>query len=273
MDKGLTFTVLGARGSWPVSDQEMMVHGGRTTSFMIVLDNAVTVIFDAGTGVSRVDDMDTAAAQEYHVLLTHYHLDHIQGLQFFKPLYRAANSFTFYGAPPGDMSLEDAIGGIFRAPWFPIPLADTLSHKRFVEIDAAPIEIGPLRISTGELTHPQGAISYRIEGPRATVVIATDHEAGHTDVDDALVDFARGADYLFHDAQYTPQEHLELYQGWGHSTWQDAARIAMRAEVGQLILTSHDPSRTDADVTRLIEHTVAVFPSTVAACEGLQLPI
>ncbi|MCP3975770.1 MAG: MBL fold metallo-hydrolase [bacterium] len=273
MDDGLVFTVLGARGSWPISEREMMVHGGRTTSFMIALENDVTVIVDAGTGISAIDDSDRAAPQAYHVFLTHYHLDHVQGLQFFKPLYRADNSVTFYGVPPENMKLEEAVGGIFRAPWFPISLAATPSQKRFVDLDFEDLEIGPLRITTGELTHPQGATSYRIEGPRATVVIATDHEAGDSTIDASLVEFARGADYLFHDAQYTPEEHDQFYEGWGHSTWEDASDIATRAEVGQLVLTSHDPSRTDAAVAHLTEQAAHLFPTTVAAYEGMQLPI
>lgn len=273
MNEGPTFTVLGARGSWPISDKEMMVHGGRTTSFIIAVTDDLTVIFDAGTGIATIDDSDRAAPQEYHLFLTHYHLDHIQGLQFLKPLYRADNTFAFYGVPPESMTLEDAVGGIFRAPWFPIPLAETPSTKRFVDIDFTAIEIGPLRISMGELAHPQGATSYRIEGPRATVVIATDHEAGNEAVDDKLVEFARGADYLFHDAQYTPEEYQELHTGWGHSTWEGAADIAQRAGVGQLILTSHDPSRTDAAVAHLTDNAARLFPLTVAAYEGLRLPI
>lgn len=273
MNEGLTFQVLGARGSWPVSDSEMMVHGGRTTSFLIDVGSNVTLIFDAGTGIAHVDDVDRPDPQEYHIFLTHYHLDHVQGLQFFRPLYRPDNTVTFYGVPPENMKLEEAVGGIFRAPWFPVPLAGTPSTKSFVDLNFAAIEIGPVRITMGELTHPQGATSYRVEGPQATVVIATDHEAGDPKVDDALVEFARGADYLFHDAQYTPQEHDEQYEGWGHSTWRDAADLAQRADVGQLILTSHDPSRTDAAVAELTEHAVERFSSTTAAFEGLQLPI
>lgn len=273
MNEGLTFTVLGARGSWPISDREMMVHGGRTTSFLIELENNVSVIIDAGTGIAKIDDSDLVDPQEYHVFLTHYHLDHVQGLQFFKPLYREDNKFAFYGVPPENMKLEDAVGGIFRAPWFPIPLAATPSTKRFIDIDFKALEIGPLRITTGELTHPQGATSYRIEGPRATVVIATDHEAGDEAVDARLVEFARGAEYLFHDAQYTPEEHDALYEGWGHSTWEDASDIANRADVGQLILTSHDPSRTDAAVAHLTDQAAHLFPSTSAAHEGMRLPI
>lgn len=273
MDEGFTFTVLGARGSWPVSGPDMLVYGGSTTSFMIPLGDNVTVLIDAGTGVAAVDDLDTAEPQRYHMFLTHYHLDHIQGLQFFKPIYREENTFTFYGVPPDAMSLEDAIGGIYRAPWFPIPLAETPSSKEYVDLDFAPIEIGPLRITMAKLTHPQGATGYRIEGPRATVVIATDHEAGDAEVDDNLVAFAAGADYLLHDAQYTPEEHHELYEGWGHSSWQDAVNLAERAGVGQLILTSHDPSRTDEALSRLIELAAARFPATLAASEGLHLAI
>lgn len=273
MDAGLTFTVLGARGSWPVSDPDMLAHGGRTTSFMIPLGDNTTVLIDAGTGVAKVDDLDTSEPQTYYLFLTHYHLDHIQGLQFFKPIYREANTFTFHGMPFGDMSVEDAVGGIYRAPWFPIPLSETPSTKHYVNLDFSPVDVGPLHITMARLTHPQGATSYRIEGPRATVVVATDHEAGDEEIDEKLVEFTRGADYLLHDAQYTPAEHHKFYQGWGHSTWADAVTLAENAGVGRLILTSHDPSRTDSEVGRLTELAAAKFPATMAAYEGLQLDI
>jgi phosphoribosyl 1,2-cyclic phosphodiesterase len=273
MNDGLIFTVLGARGSWPVSDLDMLAHGGRTTSFMIPLGDNATVLIDAGTGVAKVDDLDTTEPQTYYMFLTHYHLDHIQGLQFFKPIYRELNTFTIHGVPPDGMTVEEAVSGIYRAPWFPIPLSETASAKRFVDLDFTPVEIGPLRITMGKLTHPQGATAYRIEGPRAEVVIATDHEAGDEEVDAKLAEFAKGADYLLHDAQYTPTEHRELYQGWGHSTWEDAVDLAEKAGVGQLILTSHDPSRTDDAVSRLTELASTRFPATTAAYEGLQIDI
>lgn len=271
MDDGLTFTVLGARGSWPVSDPEMLGYGGRTTSFMVNITDAVTVLIDAGTGLARTGEPEASEPMEYHLFFTHYHLDHIQGLQFFRPLYRVANSFIFYGVPPAGMGVEEAVSGIYRAPWFPVALTDTRSLKSYVTLDGQGVSVGPLRITTTQLTHPQGVTGYRLEGPNATIVIATDHEAGNPDVDSRLVDFARGADYLFHDAQYTPEEHLELYEGWGHSTWADATAMASRAQVGQLILTSHDPARTDASLDHLIDLARARFPNTIAAREGLEL--
>ncbi len=273
MVDGLTFTVLGARGSWPVSGPHVLTHGGRTTSFMIPLGDDHTVLFDVGTGVAAVDDLDTAVPHTYDVFFTHYHLDHLQGLQFFKPLYREANTFTFHGVPPDGFSLEEAVGGIYRAPWFPVALADTPSQKRYVDLDLSPMEVGPLRISMARLTHPQGVTGFRIAGPRATVVIATDHEAGDADVDDELVDLARNADYLIHDAQYTPEEHLELYEGWGHSTWRDAVSVAQRAGIKKLILTSHDPVRSDEAIDRIAEQAATQFRPTFAAYEGLQLEI
>jgi phosphoribosyl 1,2-cyclic phosphodiesterase len=273
MEEGLTFQVLGARGSWPVSNPKMLDHGGRTTSFMIELGKSVTVLIDAGTGLVSMPDPDPAAEHEYHLFFTHYHLDHIQGLQFFRPLYRETSSFTFYGVPPEGMTVEGAVGGIYRAPWFPVPLAETPSIKRYVALDGMPVEVGPLSFATVELTHPQGVTGFRIQGPNASVVIATDHEAGDPAVDDRLVKFATGADYLLHDAQYTREEHDELYNGWGHSTWEDAVAIAARAQVGRLILTSHDPARTDAALEELIKLASLRFPATVAAREGMRLKL
>jgi len=273
MGEGHTFTVLGARGSWPVSNPEMMQHGGRTTSFMIDLDAATTMYVDAGTGLAATDEPNPSSRHHYHVFLTHYHLDHIQGLQFFKPLYRPESDFTFYGVAPPNMTVQAAVAGIYQAPWFPVSLESTPSTKEYVPLEGNQVVIDDLRIVTTQLNHPQGVTGYRIDGPRASVVVATDHEAGNADADARLVELAAGADFLLHDAQYTPQEHNNLYTGWGHSTWVDAVEIAQRAGAGQLILTSHDPARTDVQVTQLIELSRARFPNTIAAHEGLQLQI
>ena len=272
MGQGVVLTVLGARGSIPVSQAEMLTYGGRTTSFMIDLPGHHTAFIDAGTGLASVDHLIDGRVRHYDILITHYHLDHLQGLQFFKPLYREGNSFTFHGHAPEGLSVEDAIAGVSQSPWFPLPLDATLSKKEFLPVSPE-FYVGPVFVTAAALHHPQGVTGYRLDGPEKTVVIATDHEAGEPAADARLIDLARGADYLIHDAQYTPEEYEERFTGWGHSTWKHAVAAAESAGVETLILTSHDPSHTDADVDRILAEARAVFPETHAAFEGMQITL
>lgn len=272
MAQGVVLTILGARGSIPVSQAEMLSYGGRTTSYMIDLPGDHTAFIDAGTGLAAVDDLVAGRTQHYDILITHYHLDHLQGLQFFRPLYRGGNSFTFRGHAPDGLSVEDAIGGVSQTPWFPLPLDATLSDKEFLPVEEK-FDVGPITVTSAALHHPQGVTGYRLAGPEKTLVIATDHEAGDPGADARLIELAQGADYLIHDAQYTPEEYTELYTGWGHSTWEHAVSTAKMAGVGALILTSHDPSHTDAQVDDILSRARQAFPETHAAFEGMQIAL
>jgi len=114
---------------------------------------------------------------------------------------------------------------------------------------------------------------FRLEGHQRSIVIATDHEAGNTETDARLVALASGADVLIHDAQYTPEELRTTRKGWGHSSFESAVRTAQDAGVSQLVLTSHDPDRSDAEVDQLRGMARAMFPHTDAAYEGMTIPI
>jgi len=140
------------------------------------------------------------------------------------------------------------------------------------ELSAGAIDAWGLRVTPEGLHHPQGAMAYRIDGPERSIVIATDHEAGSA-ADADLLELARGADVLIHDSQYTPEEYASRKVGWGHSTWEDAAAVAEAAGVGQLVLTSHDPDRTDEEVDGIVTKARERFPNTEGAWEGLTLPL
>jgi phosphoribosyl 1,2-cyclic phosphodiesterase len=252
----------------PVSGVPYAKYGGRTTAFEFAAAET-TVVLDCGTGMVALADR---ATDSWHVLLTHFHSDHLQGLQFFEPLFRPDTSFTFYGHRPDNMSLQDAIAGAFEPPFFPVALAETASTKNFVELGDEPFSIGAIEVATARLNHPQGATGYRFSHAGASIVVATDHEAGDPVADSALVELATGADILIHDAQYTPEDY-EAHRGWGHSTWRDAAAAAVAAGVGGLVLTSHDPWRSDDDIDAIVHEAGASFHGTAAAFDGMVIAI
>jgi ribonuclease BN (tRNA processing enzyme) len=231
------------------------------------------IIVDAGTGLAFSAELVTGRPTHHHVLLTHFHLDHLLGLQTFRPFFGEEHRFTFYGFASDREQLREAIAGVFADPWFPIALRDVASHTEFVALDGRPFWLGPVLVNVARLHHPQGVTGFRLTHGRRSAVIATDHEAGQPGIDDRLVEFALGADVLIHDAQFTPEEHQALYDGWGHSTWKDAVRIAAEAGVGRLVLTSHDPFRTDDEIDQIVGLARHEFHDVEAAYEGLAIPM
>ena len=249
----------------PVAGRDFNRFGGRTTSFVISAGET-TVILDAGTGITAAAGLGTGG--HWDILLSHYHHDHLQGLQFFAPVFAAGNAFTYRGLPPEGMSLANAIAATFEPPFFPVALADTPSTHSFVELEPGSFRLGDLSIDLAKLHHPQGVAGYRFSHDDYSIVVATDHEAGDPDGDAALEKLAAGADVLIHDAQYTPEDY-EAHRGWGHSTWEDAVVAAEAAGVGRLVLTSHDPSRTDEDIEDIVTAARRRFPLVEAAHQGM----
>jgi len=133
---------------------------------------------------------------------------------------------------------------------------------------AQEIRIGPgLTVRTVRLNHPNGSIGYRVEGPNQSVCIITDHEHPRDDLDENVVDFSRGATVLVHEAQYHPEEKRGEKAGWGHSSWDEAARVAKLANVKRLYLSHHDPVRNDSEVFDILSRARRLFWDTEIATE------
>ncbi len=258
-------TVLGARGSIPVSGSRFVRYGGNTTCFALVVDGITTAFIDAGTGLIDADELGLDLAPSVGVLLTHYHWDHTQGLSMMDEMWSGACDICVWGPDDPEAILERAIS----PPLFPVSITDVPSI-RFASADR-PIEIEGLTITPFAIHHPQGASGYRVDGPGRSVAIVTDHEAG-TDLDSEVLAAVSGVDVLIHDAQYLPEELL-AHKGWGHSTHEDATRAARAAGVTELILTSHDPRRADVAIDAMVESARKVFKNTEAARPGMEIPL
>jgi phosphoribosyl 1,2-cyclic phosphodiesterase len=271
---GFTVNVLGCRGSVPVSGAKFLRYGGATTCFEIEISPTERLLIDAGTGAMAMHDrLPKGEPLQFSILLTHLHWDHCLALPFFKPLYHPDNRFTFYGREVGGMDIEEAIDRVMRPPWFPVNFRGTAAKKQFREVTEEPMWIDGFEIIPRVLHHPDGVAAYRIQRDGKAIVIATDVEHGQAGADEKLLALAGGADVLVYDAQYLPEEYLTEKEGWGHSTWLEAVSLAKRAGVGQLVLTSHDPSRTDDGVNAIVDLAQAVFPETHAAFEGMEIRV
>jgi phosphoribosyl 1,2-cyclic phosphodiesterase len=263
----------GVRGSLPTPAAEVLGFGGNTPclelNFTSELECRQRLIFDAGTGIRNLG-MHLLKSQcpdkSFHVFLTHFHWDHLQGLPFFQALYRKDADVTFYSSrTPGD--LKEILWGQMSTPYFPVRFSDIAATVHFVQLSDAPLTLGEVEIQSFCLTHPQGSSGFRVSYRGKTVVYATDHEHGQEDADLRLLNASRGVDLLFYDAQYTPEEYPSR-MGWGHGTWLQATRVAAAAAVKRLVLFHHDPSHDDAEIEAILAAAQAKFPCTIAAREG-----
>ena len=260
------------RGSVPAPGAATQRYGGNTPC-VEVRAGGRRIILDAGSGIRGLgeDLRDSGRPVTADILLSHYHYDHLQGLPFFAPLTEPQNRFTFHGPRREGRSVQDVLEGQMAPPYFPVTL-DELVRATIEFRSIEPGEtfgIGPVRLTSAELDHPGGSLGYRLEYGGRSLVYATDVE--HTDRPaEALVELARGADLLLHDAMYTDSEY-EQRKGWGHSTWSGALATAEAAQVKKLCLFHHDPDRDDRSLEAVVKKVQKQFPRTVAAREGLTL--
>lgn len=263
----------GVRGSLPTPAAEVLKFGGNTPCIELKFGSdegcAQRIILDAGTGI-RALGMHLLKSQckdtTFHVFLTHFHWDHVQGLPFFPPLYNKATEITFYSNRTPE-ELKEILWGQMATPYFPVRFIDIAASVNFVQVAEAPIILGEVELRSFCLTHPQGSSGFRVSYRGKSIVYATDHEQGQEDADLRLLNAARDADLLFYDAQYTPEEYPNR-MGWGHGTWVHATRVAAAAKVKQLVLFHHDPSHDDVKMEAILTDARLKFPGTIAAREG-----
>jgi phosphoribosyl 1,2-cyclic phosphodiesterase len=272
----LTVRFWGVRGSIASAGGHTAQVGGNT-SCVEVQAGGQLFILDAGTGLRGLgaELMRRGKPVDAHLLLSHFHWDHIQGFPFFTPAFIPGNQVTVYGpersAPRGDV--RAALDAQMKPPHFPIGLDVMRAELGFRGLPAGgQLRVGDAEVRAAAACHPNGCLAYRVSAGGRSVVYATDteHDAQSGAIDANLLELARGADVLIYDAQYTEAEYAHK-RGWGHSTNQEAARLARAAGVGQLVLFHHDPSHDDWEVARIEAETRALFPLTSAAREGLEI--
>ncbi len=262
----------GVRGSCPVSGEDKIKYGGHTLCASVALSEEESLIIDAGTGIRKLGEKLLKEGEErpltLHMFLTHFHLDHIIGIPFFKPLYSPHAALTFY-APAQPEETEKYLSNIMAERFFPIDFKETQSRKIFKEAPEKDFSLGEIRISSCPLHHPQGSIAYKIKAGRGSIVFATDTEHPEKGIDRRLVGFAEGADVLVYDAMFTPEEYEAGRKGWGHSTWREGTKIARAAGVKTLYLSHFNFIHTDGQIDEILSLAQREFPHTRAAREEL----
>lgn len=264
----------------------MLRYGGNTSCVEVTLSDGTEVILDAGTGIRELAASRSFPASSVQVLLTHLHLDHIQGLLFFAPLFDPANQITVWGPPAPGPTLDQRLARYLSTPLSPVELRELPARVEFAACPHEEWEVGGARIEAALIAHRGVTLGYRITEGDVSLCYLPDHEpalgVALADAEPGWISgmrLAAGASVLIHDGQYADDEYA-AHVGWGHSSVSDALAFADRADVEQLILFHHDPTHDDRRLDELAERARRAWelagrdPATVSlAAEGATIAL
>jgi phosphoribosyl 1,2-cyclic phosphodiesterase len=254
--------------------------GGNTACVEVQVGEETRLIFDAGTGIRDLGDAIMAAKKpvQCHILFSHFHWDHIQGLPFFVPAFDKRNIIVFYNPMPDFRSILESQ---MRPPYFPITMDVMAAKKEYIVLDGRPIAIGEAQIAYRPMNHPGGSFSYSVREGGVKMIYATDTELREEDFrkTEANAEYFYEADLLIIDTQYTLGEAIEKFN-WGHSSFSLAADFASTWKIKRLILFHHEPSYSDSKIQGIlknaswyIQHLSGRGIEVILAREGLEIEV
>jgi phosphoribosyl 1,2-cyclic phosphodiesterase len=257
-------TFWGTRGSLASPGAETSHYGGNTACVEVRGPDGSMLVLDAGTGLRRLGAAWPETVRRIDLLLTHLHMDHIQGLGFFEPLYDGGMEVHVWGPASTTQGLRTRLSKYLSPPFFPVHLRDLGCRLTLHEVPCDEVGIGPFRVSSAMVCHPGPTVGYRIECGGTTLAYLSDHEPalGVRNFPEAPewtsgYSLAAGVDLLIHDAQYTEAEYAERI-GWGHSSVTDALRFAELTGTRHLVPFHHDPAHSDSDIDQIFAAATSV---------------
>lgn len=253
----------GTRGSLASSGPDTVRYGGNTASVGILGADGAILVLDAGTGIRRLGAAIDPSIERVDILLTHLHMDHIQGLGFFAPFFRPSGEIHVWGPASATMELRTRLTRYLSPPLFPVRIRDLDARVVLHDAPDQPVRIGGFEVVAQHVIHPGPTVGYRITADGSSVAYLPDHEpalaASRFPAEPHWTsgfDLAAGVDLLIHDGQYTDDER-QARVGWGHSSVTEAVAFAELARARRLVLFHHDPSHTDATLDELTAQALA----------------
>jgi phosphoribosyl 1,2-cyclic phosphodiesterase len=300
----MQLTFWGVRGSYPVPGAATVRYGGQTSCVEVRSASGDTLIVDAGTGMRALGGKLAREANglpnNHHILLSHVHWDHIQGLPFFEPAYTPGTTISIYALLTAADELQQVIGGITRQEFFPMSLEAVPAHFEFHQVEPGnDFSVGAFRVMPIALNHPFGSVGYRIDRDGTSVAyisdtapflevlhkqhflsgpepLSDDDRAALAAMREALVRRLANVDTVIYDTHFLPEEYAK-FPHYGHSTPDHALEICGEAHVRRLVLYHHAPSHSDDQMDQVAQSYAArgaeVGIEVVTSCEGMTLAI
>lgn len=260
----------GVRGSIACPSPSHVRYGGNTSCLEVTAGDQ-SIILDAGTGIRPLGhSFMERGIRRAHLLLTHSHWDHINGFPFFSPGFAPGHEFQIRAGHLKDDGIREVLAGQMTQPTFPVPLEAMKATLRFDDFTAGDeFSIGSgVKVKTAALNHPNGATGYRIEHGGKSLCYITDTEHIPGQPDQNILGLVQGTDLMIYDSTYTEDEFPGKV-GWGHSTWQEAIRLATAADVKKLAIFHHDPEHNDEFMDSIADQAKAEWEHAVVAKEGM----
>ena len=266
--------IWGARGTLASPGAGTNRYGGNTSCIELRPASGGVVILDAGTGIRELGVRLVAEGVErVDILLTHLHVDHLEGLGTFAPLYQKGTEVHIWGPASPVASLGERVATYFSPPLFPVTMAEVPARVEFHNASETEWEIDGTRFVSHAIMHPGPTVGYRVEEDGSVLAYLTDHEpALGADLDTDAIEWISGfsiahrADLLIHDCQYTPEEYTGR-MGWGHTSTDQMATFAERSEVDRVLLFHHDPMHSDDLLEEMRDDVRGRWGVDAARCE------
>jgi len=265
--------IWGCRGSLSTPGASTVRYGGNTSCVEVRTPSGALIVLDAGTGIRNLGRaLAGEELRELDLVLTHLHLDHIEGLGFFAPLFDPECVIRVWGPRPVNGSLHDLLAAYLSPPYFPVPFEEIPARISFTEVGEESWDIGGVRIASQPVRHPGSTVGYRLSQNGTSLAYIPDNEPGLEPSSGLSV--AGGADLLLHDAQFTDAEYTSRV-GWGHSATSHFVTYLAEAAPRRALMFHHDPSHADGQLEEMLADVRARSGSADVdlAFEGLELDL
>jgi ribonuclease BN (tRNA processing enzyme) len=271
----MNVTLWGTRGSLATPGAATARYGGNTSCVGVIGDDGTVLVLDAGTGIRGLGKAIPPDVHRVDILLSHLHMDHIQGLGFFAPLFRADVEVHIWGPVSSHIGLRERLMRYLSPPLFPVSMRELPCMITLHEVPCGEVAIGEFRVTSALVCHPGPTVGYRITDAKGKVLTyLPDHEPALGSPAFPSLPLAwtsggalaAGADLLIHDSQFSAGEY-SAHVGWGHSSCRDALAFAALAGAKHLVPFHHDPGHTDVDIDSLMAEAMAeAMAKTGATC-------
>ncbi len=278
----------GVRGSHPMPGPTTLRFGGNTSCQEVRIGGRL-IVLDAGTGIISLGVDLAGKPQNMAIFFSHNHHDHIGGILYFRPAYSPKTTLHIFGPADNPGTILDALEDISSPAAHPVQLARMGMNYSCTVLDGGEVVVWAKDAGAPHLARPDeaippdavvvwvfknplhpivGVLNFRLEYNGKSYVYASDVEGDEENGDPALAEFAKGADLLAHDGQYTSDEYSAFHKGWGHSTVKMAVKTAKLAGITRLAIIHHEPMHSDAKLEEMEREAQGLFPGLFFAREG-----